>query len=190
MARRAAGQHRRERNVSTPTQRSGAPPQRPAPEMISHRQATNPHKGTAHGATLLPVPGLLVVPLDDALTRAEIGRVVGPLLAEARRQFGYVAPVESTQWWDGTDATKLGGILALALAWASNDPHQAAAEALKAASVDVSTGENWTAVSGRLTTPDTLRSRRAQLGPMARAVDPVAARRWAATGDSYRDGAR
>ena len=184
--------------MSTPTQRSGAPPQRPAPEMISHRQATNPHKGTAHGATLPPVPSPvtavasdpgLLVPLDDALTRAEIGRVVGPLLAEARRQFGHVAPVESTQRWDGTDATKLGGILALALAWASNDPHQAAAEALKAASVDVSTGENWTAVSGRLTTPDTLRSRRAQLGPMARAVDPVAARRWAATGDSCRDGA-
>ena len=156
--------------------------------MISHRQVTNPHNGTAHGATLPPVPGLLV-PLDDPLTRAEIGRVVAPLLAEARRQFGHVAPVESTQWWDGTDATKLGGVLALALAWASNDPHQAAAEALKAASADVSTGENWTAVSGRPTL-DTLRSRRAQLGPMARAIGPVAARRWAATGDSYRDGAR
>ena len=163
--------------MSTPTQRSGAPPQRPASE-ISFRQVTNP----PHNGTALP-------PLDDPVTRAEIGRVVGPLLAEARRQFGHVAPVESTQWWDGTDATKLGGVLALALAWASNDPHQAAAEALKAASVDVSTGENWTAVSGRPTL-DTLRSRRAQLGPMARAIDPVAARRWAATGDSYRDGAR
>jgi len=44
--------------MSPPTRRSGAPPKRPAPEMISHRQATDPRKGTAHGATLLPVPSL------------------------------------------------------------------------------------------------------------------------------------
>jgi hypothetical protein len=126
-------------------------------------------------------------PLDDPVTRAEIGRVVGPLLAEARRQFGHVAPVESTQWWDGTDATKLGGILALALAWAVNDPHRAAAEALKAASVDVSRDVGWVAASRRPTL-DTLSARRAQPGPMLRRVDPAAAARWAATGDSQ-DGA-
>ena len=55
MARRAAGQHRRERNVSTPTQRSGAPPQRPAPEMISHRQATDRDESTAADRTV-PLP--------------------------------------------------------------------------------------------------------------------------------------
>ena len=137
--------------------------------------------------TVASDPGLLI-PLDDALTRAEIWRIVAPLLAEARREFGYVAPVESTQWWDGTDATKLGGILTLALAWAVNDPHRRGAEQLKQDAVDISRAVDWTAASRR-PTPDTLRARRAQLGPMARAVDPVAARRWAATGDSCRDGA-
>ena len=155
--------------------------------MISHHPATDPHKGTAHGATLLPVPGLLV-PLDDPLTRAEIGRVAGPLLAEARRQFGHVAPVESTQWWDGTDATKLGGILVLALAWSVNDPHRRGAEQLKQDAVDISRAVDWGAAS-RWPSPDTLRARRAEVGPMARTVDHEAARRWAATGDS-RDGAR
>ena len=131
----------------------------------------------------------LIIPLDDPETRAEIWRIVAPLLAEARREFGYVAPVESTQWWDGTDATKLGGVLVLALAWATCDPHRRGAAQLKQDAADISRDVDWAAVSGRLTTPDTLRSRRAQLGPMARAVDPVAARRWAATGDSCRDGA-
>ena len=162
------------------TERSGPPPQGPAPE-ISFRQVTNPpHNGTAHGATLPPVPGLLV-PLDDPLTRAEIGRVVGPLLAEARRELGYVVAIESAEWWRASDTTKLGGILALALAWAVNDPHRAAAEALKAASADVSRDAGWVAASRRPTL-DTLSARRAQPGPMLRHVDPAAAARWAATG--------
>ena len=132
--------------------------------------------------TVASDPGLLI-PLDDPLTRAEIWRVVAPLLAEARREFGYVAPVESTQWWDGTDATKLGGVLVLALAWAVNDPHRTAAEALKAASADVSQDAGWVAASRRPTL-DTLRARRAQPGLMLRTVDPDAAARWAATGSS------
>jgi len=136
--------------------------------------------------TVASDPGVLI-PLDDALTRAEIGRVVGPLLAEARREFGYVVGVESGEWWRASDATKLGGILTLALAWAVCDPHRRGAEQLKQDAVDISLDVDWTAVSGQPGS-DTLAARRAQLGPMARAVDPVAARRWAATGDSQ-DGA-
>ena len=132
--------------------------------------------------TVASDPGLLI-PLDDALTRAEIWRIVAPLLAEARREFGYVAPVESTQWWDGTDATKLGGILVLALAWAVNDPQRRGAEQLKQDAVDISGAVNWGAASRR-PTPDTLRSRRAQPGPMLRTIDPEAAALWAATGSS------
>jgi len=132
--------------------------------------------------TVASDPGLLI-PLDDALTRAEIWRIVAPLLAEARREFGYVAPVESTQWWDGTDATKLGGILVLALAWAVNDPQRRGAEQLKQDAVDISRAVDWTAASRR-PTPDTLRSRRERPGPMLRTVDPAAAARWAATGNS------
>ena len=139
----------------------------------------------ATGVTVTTVasdPGLLI-PLDDALTRAEIWRIVAPLLAEARREFGYVVGVESEDWWRASDATKIGGILVLALAWAVNDPHRRGAEQLKQDAVDISRAVDWTAVSGQ-PTPDTLRSRRAQLGPMARAVDPVAARRWVETGSS------
>jgi len=132
--------------------------------------------------TVAPDPGILI-PLDDALTRAEIWRIVAPLLAEARREFGYVAPVESTQWWDGTDTTKLGGILVLALGWVICDPHRRGAEQLKQDAVDISLDVDWGAASRR-PSPDTLRSRRAQPGPMLRRVDPAAAARWAATGSS------
>jgi len=148
--------------------------------MLDH---PTPLPGTV--VTVTPVasdPGILI-PLDDPLTRAEIGRIVGPLLAEARREFGYVVGVESEDWWRASDATKLGGVLVLALAWAVNDPHRTAAEALKAASADVSQDAGWVAASRRATL-DTLRARRAQPGLMLRTVDPDAAARWAATGSS------
>ena len=137
----------------------------------------------ATGVTVTTVasdPGLLI-PLDDALTRAEIGRVVGPLLAEARREFGFIVGVESEEWWRASDATKIGGILVLALGWVINDPHRRGAEQLKQDAVDISRAVDWGAAS-RWPSPDTLSARRAQLGPMARAVDPAAAARWAATG--------
>jgi len=139
----------------------------------------------ATGVTVTTVasdPGILI-PLDDPLTRAEIGRVVGPLLAEARREFGFIVGVESEEWWRASDATKIGGILVLALAWAVNDPHRRGAEQLKQDAVDISGAVNWGAASRR-PTPDTLRSRRAQPGPMLRTIDPEAAALWAATGSS------
>jgi len=137
--------------------------------------------------TVAPDPGILI-PLDDALTRAEIWRIVAPLLAEARREYGHIVAIESGEWWRASDTTQLGGILVLALAWAVNDPHRRGAEQLKQDAVDISRAVDWGAAS-RWPSPDTLRSRRAEVGPMARTVDHEAARRWAATGDS-RDGAR
>jgi len=78
-------------------------------------------------------------------------------------------------------------VLVLALAWCLHDPERAVRQRLREMSYDLAAGHDWAAASRRPTAV-TLRSRRAQLGPMARAVDPVAARRWALTGDG-RDGA-
>ena len=126
--------------------------------------------------------------LDDPELLAEVGRVVAPAIAAARREHGRLAGVATEQWWAASDDVKLAGVLILGMAWCVHDPESAVRQRLRAMSGDMSGGLDWAAASRR-PSPDTLRSRRAQPGPMLRNVDPVAAARWAATGDSCRDGA-
>jgi hypothetical protein len=62
-----------------------------------------------------------------------------------------------------------------------DDLDRAVAERMKAASVAVTEGGRWV---GHGPSHAALERRRAELGPMAHTVDPVAAARWAATGSS------
>jgi len=121
--------------------------------------------------------------LDDPELLAEVGRVVAPAIAAARREHGQLAGVATEQWWAASDDVKLAGILVLGMAWCLHDPDRVVRERLREMSWDMSAGLDWAAASRR-PTPDTLRSRRERPGPMLRTVDPVAAARWARTGSS------
>ena len=125
--------------------------------------------------------------LDDPELLAEVGRVVAPAIAAARREHGRLAGVATAEWWAASDDVKLAGVLVLGMAWCVHDPERAVRQRLRAMSGDLSGGLDWAAASRR-PSPDTLRSRRAQIGPMARQVDREAAQRWARTGRSE-DGA-
>lgn len=81
--------------MSPPTQRSGAPPQRPAPEMISHRQATDHGESTAADRTV-PLPYGRDFPGSDAWADRD-GRVFrgdGPYLNRPLRRLR-----RALRWW-------------------------------------------------------------------------------------------
>lgn len=91
--------------------------------------------------------------------------------------------VGTPSWWAADDAAKVAGLLVLVEAWVVRDPEQAVRQRLREMSYDLSAALDWSAESRR-PSPGTLAARRAEVGPMARTVDPVAVRRWAETGSS------
>ena len=126
--------------------------------------------------------------LDDPELLAEVGRVVAPAIAATRREHGQLAGVGTEQWWAASDDVKLAGVLILGMAWCVHDPESAVRQRLRAMCGDLSEAHDWAAASRR-PSHTSLAAIRAELGPMARRVDPAAAARWAATGDSCRGGA-
>jgi len=121
--------------------------------------------------------------LDDPELLAEVGRVVAPAIAAARREHGQLAGVGTEQWWAASDGVKLAGVLVLGMAWCVHDPESAVRQRLRAMCGDLSEAHDWAAASRR-PSHTSLAAIRAEPGPMARRVDPAAAARWATTGDS------
>jgi len=95
--------------------------------------------------------------------------------------------VGSPEWFAATWITQAATMAVLGEGYILRDPDRIAADQLKAASVAIATGADWTAASRRPTLA-TLGDRRAVPGPVAGSFDADAAARWAETGDS-REGA-
>ena len=125
--------------------------------------------------------------LDDPELLAEVGRVVAPAIAAARREHGRLAGVATAEWWAASDDVKLAGVLVLGMAWCVHDPERAVRQRLREMSYNLSEAHDWVAASRR-PSHATLETIRTEPGPMARPFDPVAARRWVETGSSQ-DGA-
>jgi len=147
-------------------------------EQRPHREgegAGEPGRSSAEGTA----PGRL----DEPELLAEAGRLLAPIFSAARHERGRIVGVGEAEWWRASDAVKRGGLATLALAWMVHDPEQAVRERIKAMAVDLSQAHDWSAESRR-PSHTTLAAIRDEPGPMARTVDPVAARRWVATGTS------
>ena len=112
-------------------------------------------------------------------------RVVDPVVAAARRRShgGRLAGVGTGAWWAAPTDLKLAGVLVLGLAWCAHDPERAVRQRLRELSWDLSSAHDWTAESRR-PSHTSLAAIRAEPSPTARCVDPAAAARWTATGDS------
>ncbi len=121
--------------------------------------------------------------LDDPELLAEVGRVVAPAIAAARREHGRLAGVATAEWWAAPDDVKLAGVLVLGMAWCVHDPERAVRQRLRQMSYDLSGGLDWAAASRR-PSHTTLETIRTEPGPVAGSFDPVAARRWVETGSS------
>ena len=125
--------------------------------------------------------------LDDPELLAEVGRVVAPAIAAARREHGRLAGVATAEWWAASDDVKLAGVLVLGMAWCVHDPERAVRQRLREMSYNLSEAHDWVAASRR-PSHATLETIRTEPGPVAGSFDAVAAARWVATGDS-REGA-
>jgi len=118
---------------------------------------------------------------DDPELHAEVYRLVDKVVTAVIRGHRKVPGVDTSAWWNAPDIAKIAGLLILSEAWVICDPERMVAERFKAASVAISEGDQggW-----RRPSRSELAARRAQPGPLARTVDPVAARRWVKTGSS------
>jgi len=122
--------------------------------------------------------------LDDPDFLRVASDAVDRLARVARRLHGGPLPVVGDrEWFTATWIVQSATILAEAFL---RDPDQHAA-AEKAGAVAISAAADWTAASRRPSHAELAR-RRAEVGPLARTIDPEGAARWAASGGS-RDGA-
>ena len=110
-------------------------------------------------------------------------RAVDRLVRAAHRLYGPLPVVGSAEWFAAPWITQVATMAVLGEGYILRDPDRIAADQLKAASVAIATGADWTAASRRPTLA-TLDDRRAMPGPVAVSFDAVAAARWVATGSS------
>ncbi|MGH3550508.1 MAG: hypothetical protein ACRDQU_20790 [Pseudonocardiaceae bacterium] len=122
---------------------------------------------------------------DDLRLYAEVDRLVANAVKLAG---GSVPAVGSPAWWSAEPMPRLTSLLVVAEHHLLADPDRIAAGHLKAASVAISTGMDWSAAAHRLVYDSHAKvaARRRELGPLAglSSFDPVAARRWVETGSS------
>lgn len=123
---------------------------------------------------------------DDAELRAAVHQLVDQAVQRARRRHGAVPAVQTEAWWDAPPDVQRAALLVLAEDWMLRSPDELAADQLKAAAVALSTGLDWAAAGHRAMfhSATVLARRRAEVGPLARAIDPAAVRRWVSTGSS------
>lgn len=121
---------------------------------------------------------------EDLELFAEVHRLV----AKAVMLAGAMPVVGSSAWWTAPALQRLVALLVVAEHHLLADPDRIVAQQLKAASVAISQGMDWSAATYRLVFDSRAKvlARRVELGPLAAlsAVDPVAARRWVETGSS------
>ncbi len=121
---------------------------------------------------------------EDLPLFAEVHRLVGRAVELAG---GSVPAVGSPQWWSAEPVARLAGLLVLAEHHLLADPERIAAEQLRAVSVAISGGMDWSGAAHRLVFDSYAKvaARRLEPGPLSALVfDPVAARRWVETGSS------
>lgn len=121
--------------------------------------------------------------LDDPELRAAVHQLVAQMVGPAREQHGPLPGVGTPPWWAAPADVQLAALLVLAEAHLIADPQSAAATMLKDASTAISGGLDWTAAATNPSHAELARRRDAP-GPAGRDVDPHAAARWAATGNT------
>ncbi len=133
---------------------------------------------------VVAVTGLDHLGYEDLELFAEIHRLVAKAVELASCS---VPAVGSEQWWNGDPMARVAALLVVAEHHLLADPERIAAEQLKAVSVAISGGMDWSAAAHRLVFDSHAKvaARRREPGPLAGMVfDPVAARRWVETGSS------
>lgn len=124
---------------------------------------------------------------DESELRAAVAELVEAAVQCARSSHGAVPAIGAADWWAAPDDVRAATVLVAGEAWLLHrTPAQLAADDHKAAAVALSTGLDWSA-AGRAAVfhnATVLARRRAEPGPLARAVDHDSAARWAATGSS------
>lgn len=121
---------------------------------------------------------------EDLQLFAEVHRLIAKAVELAG---GSVPQVGSPRWWDAAPLVKLAALLVLVEHHLLVDPERIAAEQLRAVSVAISGGMDWSGTAHRLIFDSHAKvaARRREPGPLAGLVfDPVAARRWVETGSS------
>jgi hypothetical protein len=108
------------------------------------------------------VTGLDHLDYDDVELLAEVHRIV----SEVRELAGSLPRVGSPQWWAAEPIARIAGLLVLAEARLVDDPHQLAAEQLKAVSIATSGGMDWRDLANRHVPHTELQRRREELGPL------------------------
>jgi len=143
-----------------------------APPGTSRCQATDRDESTAPGR-LDEDPDFLRVAF----------RAVDRLVRAAHRLHGPLPVVGSPEWFAAPWITQAATMAVLGEGYILRDPDRIAADQLKAASVAIAMGADWTAASRRPILA-TLDDRRAVPGPGVQSFDAAAAARWVATGSS------
>ncbi len=110
--------------------------------------------------SVLDVPA---IDYDEIQMLAEVHRMTSKVIELAG---GSVPPVGSPQWWSAEPITRIAGLLVLAEARLIDDPHQLAAEQIKAVSVAISGGMDWRTFVSNHVAHTELQRRRDQLGPL------------------------
>ncbi|HET9256859.1 MAG TPA: DUF3631 domain-containing protein [Pseudonocardiaceae bacterium] len=100
---------------------------------------------------------------DDVELLAEVHRITDRMIDLAG---GSIPRLGSAAWWSAPPLARLAGLLALAEARMVEDPAVFAADQVKAVSVAISSGADWSAIACRHVPHTELARRRAELGPL------------------------
>jgi len=125
-------------------------------------------------------------PADDPELLAAVHACAHRMVRAAHRVHGRI-PTLGPEFVAAPWLAQVAALAVLGEHWVLRSPDEIAADQLKDAAIAISTGADWAAASRRPSHAE-LVARRAEVGPMARPFDPVAARRWVKAGDS-REGA-
>lgn len=91
--------------------------------------------------------------IDDSPTERELRTAVHELVDQfigaAEDVHGHIPGVGTPAWWIAPTSARLAGLLVLAEAYVLRSPDQIASDILKAASVAISTGCDWSAAARR-----------------------------------------
>jgi hypothetical protein len=119
---------------------------------------------------------------DDVAVLAAAHAAADRLVRAARAYHGSIPPVGSPEWFDAPCVVQAATLVILGEAYFIADPKRAAIQQLKAISVAISEGLDWSAASRRPSHAE-LVVRRAELGPTV-LIDREAAACWAAPGSA------
>jgi hypothetical protein len=107
--------------------------------------------------------GLDHLDYEDVELLAAVHRITSTVIELAG---GSVPPVGSPAWWFAAPMARIAGLLVLAEARLLDDPHQLAADQIKAVSLAISGALDWREFANRHVPHTELQRRRAALGPL------------------------